>query len=210
MILKSTTMITLGLAFGVGAMSLLAPAQDQHASARKTYTSPDGEFQFQYPDWFIDCAEQSGEESWSCASYMPICSGTRTSTGATPVCVAYPRKRVGEGNNFGGAAFVVDKFKDAHDESTCLNITEAEGTKSHIERINGASFTVAETDGVAMGHSLDGKIYRAFRNQTCYELDINIAAFNPEYYDPPRPKYFNQAPVRKALQQVLATFKFLK
>ena len=124
--------------------------------------------------------------------------------------VAYPRKRVGEGTNFEGAAFVVDKFEDAHDESTCLNITEAEGAKSHIERINGVNFTVVEVDGVAAGSALDGKVYRTFRNKTCYELDININAFNPMVYDPPRPKQFDDAPVRKALKQVLATFKFQK
>ena len=207
MMLKPTAIITLGLVFGIAAVSQ-SPSQEKHASAKKTYTSPDGDFQFQYPDWLVDCAQHSGEESWSCVSSMPICSGMRTATGATPVCFAYPSKRLGKGTNFEGAAFVVDKFRDAHDESTCITITEAEGTKTHTERINGVNFTVAEADGVAGGHAAESKVYRTFRNKTCYELDINFAAATATS-DPPL-KDFDFVLVGKALEQVLVTFKFLK
>jgi hypothetical protein len=53
-------------------------------------------------------------------------------------------------------------------------------------------------------------VYRAFHNNVCYELDINTSGVNPRVYDPPRPKMYNQAPVNKALEHTLQSFKFLK
>ena len=209
MLRKSTAILS--LAFAMAAASLLSVSQQKHVSSKKTFSSADGDFQFQYPSWFVDCAHATGEDASSCVSYMPICSGTRTSEGAQPVCVAYPRSKVGEGTNFGGAAFVVDKFRDAHDESTCTNVEEdAAGPKSH-QTINGVDFAVGELDGAAGGHALGGSVYRTFRNQTCYELDINVAAVDPGIYDAEgRPKRFDVTPIYRALEQVLASFKFLK
>jgi hypothetical protein len=198
--------VILGLAFGIAAF----PArgwQLKHVSAKKTFTSTKADFQFQYPDWFVDCAHASDEGGRSCAG---VCSGTRTSEGSIFVCVAYPESRVGEGTNFAGAAFVVDEFKDARDGPTCNNIVEAD-TKSHTEKINGVSFTVAEAGGAAGGTASGATVYRTFRNHTCYELDINTAAVNLGNYDPPeRPKQYDDAPVRKDLNDVLTTFKFLR
>ena len=60
-----------------------------------------------------------------------------------------------------------------------------------------------------MNHGEDQMIYRAFHNNLCYELDVNISGVSPMVCDPP-PKVYNDVPVRKALEQALESFKFLK
>ncbi|HET6180287.1 MAG TPA: hypothetical protein VFE61_25420 [Candidatus Sulfotelmatobacter sp.] len=68
--------------------------------ALKTFTSPDGVFQFEYPALLIHCKPQpqgEGEaDNWTadaCAAYIPVCSYRADPNFVTIVCSAYPRNR---------------------------------------------------------------------------------------------------------------------
>jgi len=187
----------------------MASAADKAATQMKTYVGPGGDFQFRYPAWLIDC--KADPNDLSCVSYMPVCDGE--SYGSI-ICIAYPKDRVKEQKTFGGAAFVVSMVQNAHDEAACREVSSAlppQLAHQHKETINGVEFWVSGAGGgVAMGHSMDQQVYRAFHNNLCYELGINISAVARTVYDPPEPKSFSQKAVEKPLRQTLRTFQFLK
>jgi hypothetical protein len=194
--------------FGIAATSGTVIAQSRSGSRINTFTSPNGDFQFRYPASLIDCKAQRGGQS--CGGFMPVCSGFDYDSLA---CIAYPRDRVAESETFDGAAFVVALEESAHDEKACYQIPDPpppSWSHPHWESINGVKFWVIHTGGVPSGTAEDQRLYRAFHNNVCYELDINTSSVNPMMYDPPRPKMYDQAPVNKALQQTLQSFKFLK
>jgi hypothetical protein len=198
----------LAVVLGVTAASVAAIAQSGTSSRMTTFTSPDGDFQFQYPAFMINCKAQRGNES--CGAYMPVCSGLNYDS---LICIAYPKNRINELKTFDGAAFVVALEKDAHDEKACHAIPDPpppDSSHPHTKTINGVEFWVIQTGGAASSHGENQMVYRAFHNNVCYELDINTSGVNPRVYDPPRPKMYNQAPVNKALEQTLQSFKFLK
>lgn len=207
---KPAVAAVLALVFGIAAAAIAATSQSRSATPMKTFTSPNGDFQFQYPGFLIDCKAQTNDQS--CGPYMPVCSGTSDDSIA---CIAYPRTRMSEVElkTFDGAAFVVAVVKDAHEERACratMDPPPPGWRHPPTEKINGVPFWVTENGSAAMSHGEDQMIYRAFHNNLCYELDINISSVNPMVYDPPRPKMYNQAPVNKALAQTLQSFKFLK
>jgi hypothetical protein len=78
------------------------------------------------------------------------------------------------------------------------------------ETVNGVTFTVIETDGVAIGNLIDGFVYRSFHRDKCYELDVRIAFSNPAYADSGTMKNFDLEVVHHRLKQVLDTFKFVQ
>jgi hypothetical protein len=140
---------------------------------------------------------------------MPVCSGFDYDSLA---CIAYPRDRVTASETFDGAAFVVAREENAHDEKACYQIPDPpppSWSHPHWETINGVKFWVIHTSGVASGTAEDQMLYRAFHNNLCYELVINSGGVNPMVYDAPRPKMYDQRPVNKALKQALQSFKFL-
>jgi hypothetical protein len=205
---KPAVAAVLALVFGVTAASIAATSQDKNALRRKTFTSPNGDFQFQYPAFLVDCKAQRGNES--CGAYMPVCSGLNYDS---LVCIAYPKDRISEPKTFDGAAFVVALEKGALDEKSCHAIPDPpppDWSHPHTKTINGVEFWVIQTGGAASSHGENQMIYRAFHNNLCYELDINISGVSPMAYDPPRPKMYNGVPVLKALQQTLQSFRFLE
>lgn len=205
--MKRVDVFVLMLAILAGSGAVLAAGNPE--PPMKTFVSPNGDFQFQYPSYLIDCKVQTNNES--CSSYMPVCSGTSDDGVA---CIAYPRDRISERSlkTFGGAAFVIAIVKDAHDGKTCRETMDSQPpawTHPHPAKINGVEFWMTQNSSAAMSHGEDQTIYRAFHNDLCYELDINTSGVSPMVYDPP-PKMYNGVPVQKALQQTLESFKFLK
>ena len=79
-----------------------------------------------------------------------------------------------------------------------------------METVNGVTFTVIETDGVATGNLIDGYVYRSFNRDKCYELDVRIASSNSANADLGTMKNFDLGVVHHRLKQVLHTFKFIK
>jgi hypothetical protein len=117
-----------------------------------------------------------------------------------------------KGTNFQAAAFSVSELKAPTTQAECLKVGEPPphvGTARN-ESVNGVTFTVMETDGVATGNLIDGYVYRSFHRGKCYELDVRIAFSNPDYADPGTMKNFDFKAVHHRLKQVLDTFKFVK
>jgi hypothetical protein len=196
------------LAIGNVVATLAATAQSHSGSQMKTYVSADGDFQFRYADWLIDCKAHLG--SSSCASYIPVCDGESYESVA---CVAYPKDRVKEQQTFDGAAFAVVIVKDAQDDNGCHQIPEPPPphlAHVHTKTMNGIEFWVIENvGGAALGHSNNMTIYRSFNNSVCYELDINVSGTSAMLY-PDRPKPFDSNEVEEPLRETLKTFQFLK
>ncbi len=117
-----------------------------------------------------------------------------------------------EGTNFQAAAFSVSEIKVASTRAKCLKVEEPPPHvgSAHRETVNGVTFTVTETDGVATGNLIDGYVYRSFHRNKCYELDIRVAFSNPSYSDPGTIKTFDLEMVHDRLKHVLDTFKFVE
>ncbi len=115
-----------------------------------------------------------------------------------------------KGTNFQAAAFSVNEIKAATTQTECLNVEEPPPHvgRANTETVNGVTFTVVETDGVATGNLMDGYVYRNFHRNKCYELDVRIAFSNPANADPGMMKNFDLEMVHHRLKQVLDTFKF--
>ena len=211
--LRHSAIIALGVLFWTGLASQTALSQAGSRPRTTTFTSPAGDFQFQYPASLIKC-EHARDEDWrpsdSCMAFVPICSGLSCSSKGTIACIAYPKEQAGKNTNFEGAAFTVNVVKEAANRKKCLSMPDPPAYgPSRSEAINGKSFTMRHVDGIATGHDLDGKTYRIFRQNTCYELDIRITASNPGISDPPPSKFDSEA-VQNELKQVLQSFTFLK
>jgi hypothetical protein len=139
-----------------------------------------------------------------------VCSDFSGIKDATIACVAYPAANL-RGTNFEAGAFSVSRL-DATTVSECLSVPEPPphvGT-ARTETVNGVTFNVTETDGVAMGNLIDAYDYRSFHGNRCYELDIRIAFANIGNFDPGTVKEFDDKAVYSSLKSVLNTFKFVK
>src|ERR1700756_2123931 len=90
----------------------------------RTYTSPDGVFEFKYPDPLILCKKghQTDPQTWepdqSCGAYIPPCDDSEGSGGVV-ACAAYPHEKYA-GTNLAAAAFVVSEIRAARTEAACL------------------------------------------------------------------------------------------
>lgn len=197
--------------------SIAAPAQQTSNAGTlrsRTFTSPDGIFKVEYPASLVEC-ERDLHGTWepdSCGSYSPICSANSCDSSGTVLCVAYPAGKSAERTNFEGAAFSVNEVKEADSKSKCLTLLEPppHDGPPHPETVNGTEFMATRVQGVGSGHVLEGYVYRAFRREKCYELDIRIAIDNGTAHDPGALKEFDLEGVHQSLKQVLDSFKFLK
>ena len=189
----------------------------QEDSARKvSFTSADGAFHFEYPASLVRCGRNPNQaDRWgpdeSCEAFIPVCSDFSGQSGGTVTCIAYPAEGM-KGTNFQAAAFSVSELRAATTQAECLKVEEP---PPHVggarkETVNGATFTVIETDGVATGNLIDGYVYRSFHREKCYELDVRIAFSNPAYAHPGMMKNFDLKAVHHDLKRVLDTFKFVK
>jgi hypothetical protein len=75
-------------------------------TALKTFTSPDGVFQFKYPAKLVRCT-LSSKEGWisgGCTSQGGVCDDPSSSV-STIVCFAYPKDEFEDKPEFSAAAF---------------------------------------------------------------------------------------------------------
>jgi len=179
----------------------------------ESFSSPDGRFAFRYPNSLVRCERDSKQaDRWipaeSCEAYIPVCSDFSGSRGTTIACVAYLADGM-KGTNFQAAAFSVNQI-NAITTDGCLNIAESNVRTLRKEQVNGVTFSVIETGGVAAGNLMDGEAYRSFHQNKCYELDISIASSNIGNYDPGTVRGFDREAVYRSLKSVLNTFQFVK
>jgi hypothetical protein len=186
----------------------------------RTFTSPDGIFQFKYSDLLVDCTSVGPQENGagsslpeSCISQGGLC-GDASSDASTIACYAYPRDRFKDKPAFVAAAFFAAEFKAATSRKTCL-----EGSQWNVEgiesaTINGAHFKVFHVSDNGMGNSLDEHLYRTFHQGKCYELGIQTATSTRGEDDPAGTiKEFTKKDsdeVQGRLKHAVHSFRFLK
>jgi hypothetical protein len=119
-------------------------------------------------------------------------------------------------DTFEAAAFSVAEVKGAITQKECLSgspdwVIDSRGG-GKIADINHEKFKVFEVDGVGMGHILDGKVYRNFHRNTCYELSIRMTSTNPGVFGRPAKELTqkDRDEVSDRLKQALDSFRFLK
>jgi hypothetical protein len=182
----------------------------------RTFTGPDGAFRFSYSRALVSCRRHPDQTTrWApddtCSAYTPVCSNFSCDSGGTVACIAFPAKQM-KGTNFQAAAFSVNELKKVVAESECMKLDEPPPHMGKVENetVNGVTYKVTETDGVAMGNFIDGHVYRTFHNGKCYELDVRIASSNIANYEPGTVKSFDSDEVQRALKAVVASFTFLR
>jgi hypothetical protein len=190
----------------------------------QTFTSADGMFQFRYPSSLVPCAQQwqKGDDlpSWipndSCDAMTPVCDDRGSQGSTTLVCIAYPKAEFQGYQEFNAAAFAVAEIKQAVTEKECLSGStdwniEAGGT-GKTTNINNVEFKVFAISEAGMSHYLNGRVYRTFHRNACYELSIRMATTNPGVFDGPIKEFTQQDRdrVNSRLEQALVSFRFLK
>ncbi len=199
-------------------------AQETHTIrsqiALRTFTSPDGAFQFQYPELLTPCEQrkqQSGDGYYwvqdSCGGYGGVCDDGADSNHDTLVCFAYPRNRYTNTPAFQAAASAVGVI-GVHEEKKCLAVSP----NWNVDRIakpamiGSVLFNVYSTSSAGMSQGIDATIYRAFHAGKCYQLSIAMAQANAKAFDPPVRELSKQdtKEVMRSLEQARDSFRFLK
>jgi|SRR5271165_1153660 len=183
----------------------------------RTFTSPDGTFQFKYSHVFIGCTSVQKQENGTDASVPqpcgPICDGPG-SEGTTLACFSYPNEKFRDKPAFVGATFYVSEILSAESEEVCLKgspnwyVIKSDGETT----INHVTFKTFEIGTNWTSHGQIGPAYRTFHNGKCYELGIQNV-FSRAEYDPGTVKEFTKkdaSEVKRRLSQALNSFVFLK
>ena len=201
-------------------LSLLAGVQwPRRIQQAKTFTAPGGAFQFSYPADFHVCT--AGDIQPCIESYIPVCEQDAV------ICAVYPSERFGD-TSFGAASFQVREVHSSGEQMTpdiCATPYPPKYGKSvseypeflisaehPTERIGGVLFVHGITSDAAMNHSISVDIYRAFHDQSCFELRLSETETNPGVYDPPKKTltHAQRREVDESLSQVLHSFRFLR
>jgi hypothetical protein len=198
-------------------LSIRLPAQ----TTPRTFTSPDGIFQFKYSDVLVNCTSAGKQENGnvspipeSCMSQGAICDGPG-SEGSTMACFAYPNARFKDKPRFVAATFYVSKIQSAKTEEVCLKGSPGWlvlNSKTSTTTINHVAFKTFEIGDNWTSGGQSGPAYRTFHEGTCYELGIQTST-SRAVYDPGTVKEFTKkdwSEVEGRLRQALNSFVFLK
>jgi len=183
---------------------------DTKAPASKTYTSPDGTFQFTYPALLIRCElqpENNGDSyGWvqpECNSYHPVC-GDNPTPREPLVCIAYPSNQHTHDDNFEAAVFSASETEMS--EKDCLSDEVRKGKTVKIGRVK--FYFVEETDG-GMNQARHSKGYVSFHNGKCYAIGTTVATASV-VNEPRNPAKRDWAEIYGKLEQARDSFRFLK
>lgn len=177
----------------------------------RTFKSPDGSFQFTYPNSYAVYTGDEAEDAGRRLSYIAVCENAL-------VCVVYPESKY-KGTNFEAASFQVREVDDAKSAKACLtprvsapNASDFSVDSEKPKRtIDGVLFLHGVRGEGGLGHSMSTDIYRAFHNGSCYELSVNLAVTSFGAFDPGTIQEFKDASrVRDELLKVADSFRFLK
>jgi hypothetical protein len=184
----------------------------------KTFTSPDGTFQFTYPDAYPLYDPNSIAEVNS-HYFVPMCEDTAIA------CIEYPGMKY-KGTDFERAGFEVLQTK----AGTKGNVSDRPQIRTllpeysyrtafvipkdkPVQKINGVRFVHGEAGGVATGNSIGTDLYRNFHDGKCYELRINIIMSNIAHDEPdtqPKLSHLEYVHIESDLNKILLSLKFLK
>ena len=178
------------------------------------FTSPDGEFQFRYSDFLVQCIEDKTQAGWwipddSCEAYFPMCNYQVSEGGNTLVCFAFRRSKFKDFPTFEAGTFSVARIKDVTTQKDCLSLPAGWAALQYeavpMKTLNGAKFEGFDVNDAGMSQGVAGRIYRNFHEGNCYELSVRIATVSIGASDPAK---INA--VRGRLEQSLDSFRFLK
>src|SRR5579862_1409111 len=116
-------------------------SQDQSVTTAKTYTSPDGIFQFSYSADLVLChPDPSQPDLWqpgkACNGSVPTCSdGGRNQTGVL-ACMGFKPGPAEKDTTYGGAAFSVADLGTMKNLDSCLQASPPQGSSGKWEKKN--------------------------------------------------------------------------
>ena len=191
----------------LASVSVLAQNSEHQASPvpERTFTNPDGTFQFEYPSQPAPALCLWGAIEECQGAYIPTCEPYAL------VCVEYMSKYTTGGFQVklvpgdyavrNGADVCVTPEPNKGDPRRAEFLISAE---SPVEQIGGITFVHGVFGGAAAGHSSWEDIYRAFHDGKCYELRITTTQADV----PPIPAPDKET-VRQGLFRILHSFRFL-
>jgi len=174
---KLSPIATLLVCLSVGALAQGPPALD-------TFDSPDGTFQFVYPETYeLLVGERILGATQGRATILPVCDFS-----TALACVIYPIESERE-TRLEAAGFSVDTLP-LNTESDCLAFADqaAQSRDSQLllkpVSINSRLFRHASSLKKLAGDMQSADFYRIFMRQKCYELRVEVAISD----DPAPPK----------------------
>lgn len=114
---------------------------------------------------------------------------------------AYPK------TNFGDAAFTVS-FGSANSLDACLALNANKADFKTTQIINSTMYYKAETSGVGAGNLYESRVYRTFKDSSCFELMETVHTSNIGNYEPGTVTEVNKTEVWQRLDKILNSFKF--
>jgi len=151
-------------------------AQGQGALPLETFLSPDGAFQFIYPqNYQLLVGDGMLKGTQGRHSGVSVCDFS-----TALACVIYPIDAE-QNTRFEAAAFSVDRVPGVSVESECLAYSDrrAEGREEMppavSTSINGVDFWYVSSRKKAAGRVQASESYRIYREQKCYELRIDVS-----------------------------------
>jgi len=168
-----------GIGFLLLSLGSLA-ALGQEPPALEIFTSPDGNFQFIYPETYqLLVGERILKATQGRRAGIPVCDFS-----TAEACVIYPVEVRGveaPNTRFEGAGFSVHAVAGVAEELGCLTyadqIAQSPGDRLPVTSIaiNDRVFRHATIRKTIAGHSQAADFYRTFLQQKCYELQIEVS-----------------------------------
>ena len=165
--------LTLSAAFFVALACLNSMAQGP--PSLDTFSSPDGSFQFVYPETYeLLVGERILKATQGRQAALPVCDFS-----IAVACVIYPVEGERE-TRLEAADFSVDTMA-ATNESDCLTYKDEKARSRTLDlsvtpiSIRSRTFQHASATRKIPGHIQSADFYRTFTKQKCYELQIQVS-----------------------------------
>ncbi len=201
---------------------LVAPAQGP--PTLDVFTSPDGGFQFLYPQTYeLLVGDRILRATQGKHVGIPVCDFS-----TALACIVYPIE-IADESRFEAAGFSVNLVPGVSSESDCLNYADQQA-RSRGEAVQASSavmnpmvinaivindheFRHATVRKTLSGHSQESDLHRTFHRQKCYELQIEVsvseepaAQSHPQTVSPENARAYS---ARESLRLILSSFSFM-
>ena len=178
-----------------------------------TFISPDGAFQFVYPqNYELLVGERLLRATQGRASTLPVCDFS-----TALACVIYPIE-INEDTRFEAAGFAVDVVRGVKGEPDCLTFADQtvrsqDGSpKVTSIVINDQVYRHSSAKKKMVGHAQSVELYRAYAQQKCYELQISVSVADDSTAQKTSPASvladFRADRARDSLRLILSSFVF--
>ncbi len=171
----------------------------------KLYTNEVYGFKFNYPSGY---EMQAGENTQN-GFYLPIENYFyQNKKGERIITSLLPKDTFSANTDFAGGFFSVSAAKNLT-SAQCYKFGNQAMADSQKLNLNGIDFTLANISDAGMGHQATDKIYHAYNNKICYEIDMGVrtSGFGA---DPNITEQVSKADVFAKLQPLLQNFEFVK